>query len=630
MAARDGFSRLLSRLAAPVRALRRSGLAAGVRLGLQRWRESLRPPFDVYRPDMLDDLLRRCGAPPLAASPADAERDEAGAVRYALARLQRDPDLRARFPRALSDGPDGGYSRWLCSSGLSAAAAGHVRAAFARRPGRQVRRIFDFRRDLRAAFPLGLVPPAQRPFARWLLTHGKAAFPLRDEAILWFLFESAEDPAAAVAAAYLRNPEWQTRFPDALTADGRRPFLAWLRRRYGRVVEGITSRDRESAAGRPGLESSEAPAIPAAPDRPGVNLLGHFCHPSGIREALLDIDRALHAAGVPTSCRDVPCLLDTDLPDHDRYLGLERYDVTLMLTHEPFARVLYPDAGLAARRDVYRIAVWYWELEWVPPQWRERARDVREIWAPTRFIADAMRPVMPVPVFDMFPGVTVGDVPALSRSHFGLPDGRCLFLFVFDMCSVMERKNPSALIRAFRRAFRPDDRASLAIKVSRGAWNPAGLARLREEAAEAGAFLIDRVLPREECLALFNACDCYVSLHRSEGLGLTLAEAMLLGKPAIATGYSGNLHFMNRDNSLLVGYERTEIPEDLPPSYPKGCVWAEPSVEEAAHWMRWVYEHREEARALGARGREEAGRLLAPEAAGRRMRRRLEEIRAGR
>ena len=137
--------------------------------------------------------------------------------------------------------------------------------------------------------------------------------------------------------------------------------------------------------------------------------------------------------------------------------------------------------------------------------------------------------------------------------------------------------------------------------------------------------LIDQNLDRGDLLALMNAADAYVSLHRSEGFGLTMAEAMLLGKPTIATAYSGNLDFMTPANSYLVRFDKTTIAEDIPP-YPKGCVWAEPSVEHAAELMRRVYDEREEAAALARRGQADLTALLSPEASGRRMAARLAEI----
>src|SRR5207253_4369249 len=267
----------------------------------------------------------------------------------------------------------------------------------------------------------------------------------------------------------------------------------------------------------------------------------------------------------------------------------------------------------------------YWELEKVPLEFVKHAAALQEIWAPTRFIARAMRDCMPVPVTEMLPGVQLGTVPALPRRHFGLPDDRYLFFFMFDMCSIMERKNPLALIRAYQQAFRADDRVALAIKVSRGQCDQESFKRLRRAAGDAGATLIDGVLSREEAYGLMSCCDCYASLHRSEGFGLTLAEAMLMGKPVIATAYSGNVDFTWPSNSLPVEYERVAITKDLP-FYPKGSVWAEPSVAQAAAHMRWVYEHQEDARALGGVGRADATRLLSFEAAGKRMARRLGEI----
>jgi len=140
--------------------------------------------------------------------------------------------------------------------------------------------------------------------------------------------------------------------------------------------------------------------------------------------------------------------------------------------------------------------------------------------------------------------------------------------------------------------------------------------------------LLTATLSRADIYALEAACDCFVSLHRSEGFGLGLAEAMLLGKPAIATGYSGNLDFMNAENSWLVDYEMTEIAEDRP-IYTRGNSWAEPSVTQAARFMREIYERPEAARDRALRAQPLVRELLSLDAAGQRMRARLQEIRVG-
>jgi glycosyltransferase involved in cell wall biosynthesis len=189
-----------------------------------------------------------------------------------------------------------------------------------------------------------------------------------------------------------------------------------------------------------------------------------------------------------------------------------------------------------------------------------------------------------------------------------------MVLFAFDMCSVMERKNPLGLVRAFRRAFKPTDDAVLVIKVTRGNFDPEGMALLRAEEAKGQMVIIDRVMSRAEAMALMACCDCYASLHRSEGFGLTLAEAMLLGKPAIGTNYSGNLDFMTPEVSRLVDFKKVKISIDLP-QYPKGVDWAEPDEEHAGTILRELYERPGHAKQMAFRGQQHARSVLDPRAA---------------
>jgi glycosyltransferase involved in cell wall biosynthesis len=640
-----------------------------------RWLSPAAPPLDIYDPRVLNRFLRKIGAAPLTWSVKDAETSEAGGARLALGLLQARPDLRRQFPRALSEREGGGYCAWLCSEGpgtygLSPPVVAHLRAVFARPYSHPVWRVLDHRPEVMRSLPLVLTPPGQRALLRWLLSFGKSAYGLQDEEVWWFLFECAEDPYAGVAATFLRTASWQERFPHGLTVFGQDELFSWVRGYYRIRADWLGTVDlshfyhpvdqlRLLHAAKPELQRLaprafrdpadtvqlvewlrrrgprprgldevwwdrfEAGLSAGLPHDLGVNILGHFCYPSGLREAARATLRGLHSAGVRTSCRDVPASIQTDLPGRAAYLGQERFDTTLLhLAPEPLVDVCYPFSGLAPARGTYRIAVWYWELEAIPPEWARHARTIQEIWAPTRFIGQAMRSAMPIPVVDMLPGVELGHVPPLPRSYFGLPDDKYVFLFMFDMCSVMERKNPLAVIEAFRRAFQPHDSTTLVIKVARGNSDPVSLRHLLETAASANVMVIDHLMPRDESYALMNACDAYVSLHRSEGFGLTMAEAMLLGKPVIATGYSGNLDFMTAENSFLVDYRRMPITQDLP-FYRKGSVWADPNVDEAADRMRWLFEHAEDGRALGGRAQRNTRRLLSLEAAGRRMRDRL-------
>jgi glycosyltransferase involved in cell wall biosynthesis len=573
--------------------------------------------------------------------------------------------------------------------GLSDRVVAQIEAAFSRRLGARPLQIYDYDRNARRVFPLALTPAQLAAFGHFLFTSAKFSHGLADEEVWWFLFERAQDPGKGIVATYLRSPEWQARFPFGLTVFGWAELLDWVREHYQLPAAWLASlelpavyhpvdelrllhafaprlqalvpeafrkrRDnqrllhwlREQQDGPkkgvwnfetgefqipffgPGTDwwsRLQAGVDAGMLEQPGVNVLGHFCYPSGLGEAAKATLHGLQRAGVRTSCRNVPASFENDRPHHADYLGVELFDCTLIhVAPEPVVERTFDLSALRVRDGVYRIAVWYWELEKVPPEFVKHAAALQEIWAPTRFIARAMRDCMPIPVTEMLPGVQLGAVPALPRSHFGLPDDRYLFFFMFDMCSIMERKNPLGLIRAYQQAFRGDDRVALAIKVSRGQCDRESFQRLRRAAEDAGVIVIDGVLAREEAYGLMRCCDCYASLHRSEGFGLTLAEAMLMGKPVIATAYSGNLDFTWPSNSLLVESGRVAITEVLP-FYPQGSVWAEPSLDQAASHLRWAYEHQDDARALGAVAQADLTSLLSFEAAGKRMARRLREI----
>lgn len=557
--------------------------------------------------------------PPLSSQ--EPEASEAQAAAFLVALLREKKELRRRFPRALSEGEGGRFGRWLQKRGgnelgLSPLALKKIRGAFRRRPGQRVYHIYLNDPALQKLYPLGLLPLGQWHFLGWLATHGRRDQGLRSEEILWFLQESAEDQAQGWRLTYLLQPQWQEYFPRALTPRGWREFRRWLDSSYGELLD------------EPVPATVPQPNALGAGSTRGVNILSHFCNPSGIQQAALWTKTALERAGLRTSCRDVPVPRRVLPTDRAEWLGLEIFPVTILTqAASPYFLSGYERSGLFRRQDVYRIAYWAWELEAVPDEWVEAAETVDEIWSPTEFVAQAMRSRIRRPVYHMLPGVEAGPVEPVSRAALNLPEDHFVFLFAFDLHSQLHRKNPLGLIRAFQTAFRADDRATLVIKTSGGDIHAADLAQLQTAARGENILLLDEMLPRAQAYGLIAMADCFVSLHRSEGFGLGLAEAMLLGKPVIATGYSGNLDFMNRENSLLVDYKIVEIAEDRA-IYTRGNFWAEPSIEHAAACMRQVYEHRDEANERALRARPEIGRLLSIAAAGRRMRDRLEQIAA--
>lgn len=628
------------------------------------------PPLDdPFDRTALNEFLRPFDLqfPPAPPTPVSAK-----SATWSLLELLTAPDLRDRFPHALREGQDGPLGRWLITSeardkGVPAEAVPLLLEALGRRPAFRAQQVFELEFFPSAVFPLGLTPVGRPSFLYWLLrVHQKLKLEPADA--LAFFFDRASDPALGLADTYRRLPLWQRKVPHGLTRFGWDELRSWVARYYRTDSDWLAGAVRPDDLrpseellllwrARADLQSRFAdaetdlmplarylrergdisaewwPAVVAdlSPVRPGVNVLAHFRYPSGLQVAARNTAEALTGAGWAVSLRDVPSGIQTDRPGRDDYLGLHPYPVTIAhLAPDPLAEDCYPRAGLDLRKGTYRIGYWYWELEQVPARWKRHRSWLHELWAPTRFIADALRRALPLPVHDMLAGMRMPPEVHMPRSVLGLPDGRYLFLFVFDMASTAQRKNPLAVVQAFRRAFPPGDtRAALAIKVSRGKADPAALEELRTACGEAGATLIDAFLPEDHLFGLMNACDAYVSLHRSEGYGLTMAEAMALGKPVIATGYSGNLDFMTADNSLLVDYRMAPL-KATQHLYRRGCLAAEPSVEQAAEHMRRLVERPEWGRTLGARASTDVRRALSMEAAGRRMAARLEAIIAAR
>lgn len=226
----------------------------------------------------------------------------------------------------------------------------------------------------------------------------------------------------------------------------------------------------------------------------------------------------------------------------------------------------------------YNILRTYWELSRAPNEWRNILIDIDEIWTPNYFVAESFRHIFDGPITIVPPCVQVPEVPLDGKARFNLDPARFYILFSFDYFSFPQRKNPMAVVRAFRQAF-PDPATPVGLIVkSTGAVGhfPAIKQQLRDAARQDGRIeIIDMTLDRPEMLALLKAADCYVSLHRAEGFGLGMAEAMAFGKPVIATGYSGNAEFVTPETAYPIPYKLRTVPSDGY-VYPEGQVWAEP------------------------------------------------------
>ena len=612
--------------------------------------------------------------------PAALTPGASAGARILLTVLRLRPDLRRRFPRALRDGAAGEFADWVRSHGLTLLrlpkeAAAWVDAAFESDLGGPARQCLLYDADLRSDPPLALLPTG-RITACQRLFEAFAEDILTREEIWWFLMSAAEAPLEELCMTWALTPAWQDAVPDGATAFGFVSLVQWVAATYGisedwlfapytpagmtdleqlrlgysandawrerfpnALVDPEEARDfvtylsrRASGlpfTGREWASSRDAKVLAAELERPGVNILGHFSYPSGLRISAESMVEGLRANGLALSVRDVPVSFATDDPISHRFLGPEIFDTTIIhVQPQPLFSDAYGRAGLRPRSPrTYRIGYWYWELDDIPSDWNRAAFECDEIWTATEFIAEGLRRAYPQPVRVMCPGVEIETFDPRPRAYFGLPEDEFLFLFIFHMTSVMTRKNPLGLISAFRKAFDPKDQAKLVIKTSFGSEHPEQMSLLKEAAAEAGVILLDKTFSRHDTLALIQASDAYVSLHRSEGLGLTMAEAMLLGRPTIGTRYSGNLEFMNDDNSLLCDHRLVTLNHDLPP-YQRGQRWAEPSTRDAARLMRQLYDHQDFARDLGLRGQRDLQSRLSYRASGQRMAQRLKDIKS--
>jgi GT2 family glycosyltransferase/glycosyltransferase involved in cell wall biosynthesis len=419
---------------------------------------------------------------------------------------------------------------------------------------------------------------------------------------------------------YSLRPDVQQAFPDLFGAD-REPFLQWVER-HGIEESGLDERflGNGAVARRQMIQvKPKSPPQATAGERKafGVNIAGYIASEKGVGEGVRSDIRMMQAAEIPFVLNNFadPGSSNQDLTFEHFSFG-NPFPVNLIHINADATPEFARRKGKAYFADHYNIGYWAWELSEFPREWYPSFQFLDEIWVPSNFTLESISRIAPVPVVRV-PHCLTEDLPRaeLGRSHFGLPHDKFIFLFIFDFHSYMGRKNPLAVVQAFKQAFRAGDNAVLVFKCSRPDFNPPGFRAIKELAEGLPFLIIDEVLSREEINTLIGLADCYVSLHRSEGFGLTLAEAMSLEKPVIATGYSGNIDFMTPANSLLVKYKLVELDQDHGP-YKKGNVWADPDIQHTAELMRFVYEKPDQAREIGRRARQDVLRHLSPQAVG--------------
>ena len=363
----------------------------------------------------------------------------------------------------------------------------------------------------------------------------------------------------------------------------------------------------------------------------GVNIFGYALANMGLGQGMRLGARALQAAGLEVGVHPVSTHglhVEDDLSIEDLIVSSSEFRFNLFYINADQTLHLYRDIPKEVVDTRYNIGIWAWELSIFPNAWLGAFDFVDEIWATSQFICDAIsaktdKPVkvIPYPVHGL-------DTGFLDRNHFGISPDKYSFLVTFDLNSLIARKNPIAAVNAFRSAFPASEKdVQLILKFHSGMGS---FSKERERLldianADERIVVIDRVLSRLEIESLQYCCDVYVSLHRSEGFGFNIAECMRLGKPVIATNYSGSVDFMSVENSCPVPYTLIPLQDGDYPFW-SGQSWAEPDVEIAADYMQKLYMDSEYRRQLGSKASERIRKDLSFKSVGLKMKTRLQEI----
>lgn len=325
--------------------------------------------------------------------------------------------------------------------------------------------------------------------------------------------------------------------------------------------------------------------------RDGINLFGNIRGDFGLGQSCRLVAWELEYSGVPFGVCEYHSSKTLHMDDHscDRMLQKQpQYNINLFHINAAQFVSAYYRIGGHVWDGRYNIAFWLWELEEFPKEWTGCIKILHEIWTPSEFVSRAIRKKTDKPVITIPYQVKAPIDAAYDRAYFHLPEDSFLFLMMYDSLSVMERKNPAAVLKAFQKAFAKENReVGLVIKLNGNQPKEMDAIKKFLDGYQNIYFMTD-VLSKTEVNSLTACVDVYVSLHRAEGFGLVMAEAMLNGIPCIATNWSANTEFMDAQSACMVDYRLVPIPKDIGP-FRKGQFWAQPNVGQAAEYMKKLY-----------------------------------------
>ncbi len=361
----------------------------------------------------------------------------------------------------------------------------------------------------------------------------------------------------------------------------------------------------------------------------GINLIGHARGDYGLGESCRLVAEAIKTSGIPFTIKNIfqnKRALETNEAYKDYESEDLKYNVNLIhLNPNELPASIRPMTS-DVFNNRYQIGYWLWELPEFPKEWNYAFDMFDEIWTPAEFVSDAVRTATTKPVYTVpYAMNTPVTDDRFDRKYFGIPEDKFLYILSYDGFSNSDRKNPDAAIAAYREAF-PSELPDVGLIIKATHAGELEMAHLRELMnGYENVYILTDSYSKEEFNSLIKCADAHISLHRSEGFGLVMAEAMFLGTPTVSTNWSANAEFMSEDACCMVPVKIIEIEKETPP-YHKGNHWADPDVHVAAEYIRRLhddkafYEYKKEAAAKYIRQR------MSPERAAGILKERFEAI----
>ncbi|MBE5842683.1 MAG: glycosyltransferase family 4 protein [Butyrivibrio sp.] len=362
----------------------------------------------------------------------------------------------------------------------------------------------------------------------------------------------------------------------------------------------------------------------------GINLIGHARGDFGLGESCRLVAEAIKNSKIPFTIKNYFQNKNASESNmtYAEYESEElKYNVNLIHINPNEMVKFTMGADRSYFDSRYNIAFWLWEIPEFPKEWIYQIDMLDEIWTPSEFVSEAVRKVTTKPVYTVpYAMNEPATLEKCDRDYFGIPKDKFLYLMSYDGLSNSDRKNPEASIAAYREAF-PTELPDTGLIIKATHAGEAEMAHLRElMSGYENVYILTDSFSKEEFNSLIKCADAHISLHRSEGFGLVMAEAMFLGTPTVATNWSANAEFMSEDACCMVPVNIIEIEKETPP-YHKGNHWADPDVYVAADFIRRLhddkefYEYKKNAAAKLIREN------MSPEKAGEAIRERIRNIR---